>query len=176
MNWRRFISVLISAGVGIAAWSVAPSNASAAVILTSNTGVSYGSGNVTKGSDGANGIPLPHLSIPFNAQVGDVIEFTVETEARTNGELAPITVSTNPLVLDNAVSSAKAAVGLAFGSTSLTAGVTLNSEEYAGAFPSSASANAINAAAGLPDIVPEPAILSLLAIGGLSVFGKRRKK
>lgn len=324
MNWHRFIFVLVLAGVGIAALSIAPANTSAAVILTSNTGVSYGSGNVTKGSDGANGtlphdgsisaqvqnthllvsatgasnlsnkaigsacgylgasvidhpqggtkwwlggsgsvmfrdlitvesatLPAgspvqvqfsihvsssllvthtitpggdawamafidmgisvtnrgaasfaldasqhrairdnadptsnenvgvlnpntPHLDVPFDAQVGDIIALYLEAEARTSGELSPITVSTNPLVLDNAVSSAKASVGLAFGGTSLTAGVTLNSEEYAGEFPSAAFANAANAAAGSPTIIPEPATLTLLVLGGVALLPRRR--
>lgn len=329
MNWHRFISV----GVGIATLSVAPLSASAAVtvILTGNAHTSYGSGNVTYASDGANGIPLapdgsnsaqvqnphllvaatgsanlsnnaigaacgylgasvidwpptgppytggtkwwlggtgstmfrdlitvesttlaagtpvqiqfsihatssllaehtntpggdawamafidmginitnrgadsfyldasqhrairdnsdgtsensgvlnpntPQLSVPFDAQVGDIIAFTVEAEARTSGELAPITVGTNPLVLDNAVSSSKASVGLAFGGTSLTPDVTLSSEKYAAEFPFATSANAANAAAGEPAMIPEPTTLTLLAFGGLAVLGRRRR-
>ena len=118
----------------------------------------------------------PHLDVVFDAQVGDILSFFVDSDTSVTGELSPVTVSNPPLVLDNAVGSALSSVGVSFGATALTAGVTLNSDLYAGEFPSSASANAPAAGAGMPpNPVPEPATITIL-LAAVLLPGRLRRR
>jgi hypothetical protein len=170
---KSFAMGWVDMGIGITNRGAA----SFALDADQNKAVRDNSGNSPNLDLGLMNPNTPHLDVVFDAQVGDVIAFTVETDTDVTGGLSPVTVSTNPLVLDNAVGSAVSSVGLAFGATPLTADVTLSSEQYAGTFPPSAFANAAAAAAGLPpNPVPEPTTLTLLLAASLLSGRLRRSR
>jgi hypothetical protein len=117
----------------------------------------------------------PHLDFTINALVGDSLRFLAEATVRTNGNLAPITVSLNPITLDNTTGAATASIGLAFGATSLTPGVTLLSEHLGDEFPAAALADAAHAALGMPVVpIPVPGVAPLLTVA-LAVLARVRR-
>lgn len=120
----------------------------------------------------------PHLDIFIDAAVGDNLFFAAEATVRTSGGLAPRTVSVSPLVLDNQEGFTYAAIGLAFGASSLTPGVTLRSERLGGnSFPDAALADGVTAALGMPAVpVPIPGVTPIVyvVVGVLGVLARRR--
>lgn len=131
------------------------------------------------GSDLAIGLmnpATPHLNVTYNAQVGDTLNFSVLADVATNGDLAPITVSFNPITLANTFGGSSATLGLAFGATPLDPNVVLMSQVLNNsAFPAAANANAANAQASAPSPIPAPATIITLSLFGFHVMRPVRR-
>lgn len=173
-NNRAFVRQMIDAG------TVGPGGNRFDVEAEDNNAFRDTTGSVPNQNNGLLNPNTPHLDYLFDAKVGDTLTFFVLIDSDVIGNLSPITVSTNPVVLDNATGQALGSIGVAFGASPINpdmspnTDVILMSQQFGGPFSPSSSASAANAALGEPaNPIPEPSSL-LIAVAGLLVVVFRR--